>query len=66
VSGRLALLHARNQIRPGQPAVIESIIGTSFTGTVASTTRFGPHEAIVPIVSGTGTNPTEPSQTFSL
>jgi proline racemase len=38
--------------------VIESIIGTSFTGIVASTTRFGPHEAIIPIVSGTGTNPT--------
>ncbi|ELR13070.1 proline racemase [Acanthamoeba castellanii str. Neff] len=53
VSGRLALLHARNQIQPGAPAVIESIIGTSFTGIVASTTRFGPHEAIIPIVSGT-------------
>jgi proline racemase len=64
VSGRLALLHARRQIEQGQPAVIESIIGTSFTGTVASATRFGPHEAIIPVVSGTGMCCIEQSRSF--
>lgn len=54
VSGRLALLHARNQIELSQPIVIESIIGTTFSGSVSSITRFGSYEAILPCVSGTG------------
>ena len=33
--------------------VIESVIGSKFTGRVAKTTTFGPHDAIIPEVEGT-------------
>ncbi|MEA3356630.1 MAG: proline racemase family protein [Candidatus Bipolaricaulota bacterium] len=60
VSGRLAIHHARGEIELGQPMVIESIIGTRFTGRVVETTRFGPHPAVIPEIEGrayiTGTN----------
>jgi proline racemase len=52
VSGRLAIHYARGEIRIGEPIVIESIIGTCFTGRVARTTTFGPHEAVIPEVTG--------------
>ena len=52
VSGRLALLHARGEIDLNQPIVIESIIGSRFTGRVVETTSFGPHSAVVPEVEG--------------
>ena len=53
VSGRLAIHHARGEIGAGQPVVIESIIGSRFTGRVVGTTTFGPHRAIIPEVEGT-------------
>ena len=53
VSGRLAIHHARGELAIGQPIVIESIIGTCFTGRVADTTEFGPHQAIIPEIEGT-------------
>ncbi len=53
VSGRLAIHHARGEIAPGQPIVIESIIGTRFTGRVVQTTTFGPYQAVIPEVEGT-------------
>jgi trans-L-3-hydroxyproline dehydratase len=52
VSGLLALLHARGEIDLNQPLVIESIIGTRFTGRIIETTNFGPHSAVVPEVEG--------------
>lgn len=52
VSARLALLHARKEISLNDPIVIESILGSRFTGQVVSTTTFGPHDAIVPQVTG--------------
>jgi len=52
VSGRLAIHHARGEIGPGEPIVIESIIGTSFRCAVAEEVRFGPHPAIIPEVEG--------------
>ncbi len=52
VSARAALLHARGKIRTGETFVIESILGTTFKGKVASTTTFGPHPAVVPEVTG--------------
>jgi trans-L-3-hydroxyproline dehydratase len=33
--------------------VIESIIGSTFTGRVVETTKFGPHQAVIPEVEGT-------------
>jgi len=53
VSGRLAIHHARGEIGVGQAVVIESIIGSRFTGRVVGTTTFGPHRAIIPEVEGT-------------
>ena len=52
VSGRLAIHHARGEIRLGEPIVIESIIGSTFKGRVVSSTRFGPYDAIIPEVEG--------------
>lgn len=51
-SARLANLHARGALAPGQPFVHESIIGTCFEGRVAEVTRVGPYDAIVPEIRG--------------
>jgi proline racemase len=53
VSGRLAIHHARGEVRVGQPITVESILGTRFTGRIVETTTFGPYPAIVPEVEGT-------------
>jgi trans-L-3-hydroxyproline dehydratase len=53
VSARLALHSARKEIGVDEPIVIESIIGSTFTGRVVKETTFGPHRAIVPDVEGT-------------
>ena len=52
VSARLALHHARNEIGINDPIVIESILGTRFTGRVVETTTFGSHAAVIPEVEG--------------
>lgn len=53
VSGRAALHHARGEIGLHEPFVVESILGTSFTGEVVEETTFGTFAAVVPRVSGT-------------
>ena len=53
VSGRAALHYAKGEIGLGQPFVIESILGTTFTGEVAEVTTFGPYPAVIPRVTGT-------------
>ncbi len=52
VSGRLAIHHARGELRVGDAITIESIIGSSFRCVVAEETMFGPHRAILPEVEG--------------
>lgn len=52
VSGLMAILHARGEVGVGQPKIVESIIGSRFTGQVVETTTFGEHAAIVPRVEG--------------
>jgi trans-L-3-hydroxyproline dehydratase len=52
VSARLAIEHARGRLAAGAPFVVESIIGTRFTGRVIRETTFGPHRAVVPEVEG--------------
>ena len=52
VSGRLAIHFARSEISINEPLVIESIIGSRFTGRVVETTQFGPHSAVIPEVEG--------------
>lgn len=52
VSGRVALEHAKGRLRIGEPFVIESLIGTRFTGRVVRETTFGEYAAVVPEVEG--------------
>ncbi len=53
VSARAALHYARDEIGIDQPFVVESILGTCFTGRITATTRFGPYEAVIPEITGT-------------
>ncbi len=53
VSGQLAIHHARGELGPHRPIVIESLIGSRFTGRIVETTTFGSHPAIIPEVEGT-------------
>lgn len=52
VSGRMAIHFARKEVTISQPLVVESIIGSRFTGRVVDVTTFGPHAAVVPEVEG--------------
>jgi trans-L-3-hydroxyproline dehydratase len=52
VSGRVALEHAKGRLAVGEPFVIESLIGTRFTGRVVRETTFGEYSAVVPEVEG--------------
>jgi trans-L-3-hydroxyproline dehydratase len=52
VSARMALHYAKNEIRIDEPVVIESIIGSEFTGRVVKTTKFGDHNAVIPEIEG--------------
>jgi trans-L-3-hydroxyproline dehydratase len=53
VSARMALHFAQRKIALNQPMVIESIIGSTFTGKVIQTTRFGDYDAVISEVKGT-------------
>ena len=52
VSGRVALEHAKGRLAIGEPLVVESLIGTRFTGRVVCETSFGDYSAVVPEVEG--------------
>ncbi len=52
VSARLAILHARGEVRTGETITVESITGSTFSGAVTRTTSLGPHEAVVPVIEG--------------
>ena len=52
VSARAAIHFARGQIHENEQFVVESILGTTFTGEVAGTTSFGPYTAVIPRVTG--------------
>lgn len=52
VSGRLAIHHARGEVAIDQPIVIESILGSRFTGRVVRETTCGPYPAVIPEVEG--------------
>ncbi|MHC4945767.1 MAG: proline racemase family protein [Planctomycetota bacterium] len=52
VSARMAIHHKRGEIAMGEYMVIESILGTTFTGRVQNTTRVGPFDAVIPEVEG--------------
>ncbi len=52
VSARAALHYHRGEIEEGETFVVESLLGTSFTGRVTRITPFGPYNAVIPEVSG--------------
>lgn len=53
VSARAALLHGRGELPIGVAITIESILGSVMTVRCVEESRFGPHDAIIPEVSGT-------------
>ena len=52
VSARMAILHARGEMGPGDVYLARSIIGSEFEGRIAATARVGGRDAIVPLVAG--------------
>jgi trans-L-3-hydroxyproline dehydratase len=52
VSARAALHYAKGELQKGTPITIESILGTTMTVEVHELTSYGPHQAVVPKVSG--------------
>ena len=52
VSARVAIERARGRLKLGEDFVVESILGTRFTGRAARDTVFGAYTAVVPEISG--------------
>jgi proline racemase len=52
VSARLAVLHARDQIKAGQRLVASSIIDSTFVGRIESESTVGDNFAIIPSIEG--------------
>jgi proline racemase len=50
LSGRMAIHFARKEVTISQPFVVESIIGSRFTGRVVEVATFGKHAAVIPEV----------------
>src|SRR5262249_51177475 len=53
VSARAALHFAKGELSLNQSITIESILGSTMSVRVVDTTKFGPHDAVIPEVSGT-------------
>ncbi len=51
--GRLAIHYARGEIRQGEEIRVESILGSTFTGSVVQTLPYGGFPAVLPRVEGT-------------
>lgn len=52
VSARAALHHAKGELGLNEKITIESILGSTMTVQAVERTKFGPHDAVVPEVSG--------------
>lgn len=50
---RMAVLHAKGEMQPGETFIAQSIIGSEFVGDITGETRIGERPAIVPRVTGT-------------
>lgn len=53
VSARAALHHAKGELAMGEKITIESILGTTMDVEIKKTLQYGPHDAVIPEVSGT-------------
>lgn len=54
LSARMAVLHARGQMGPGDRLTAVSLIGSTFSGRILGTTTVGDRPAILPEISGRG------------
>jgi len=54
LSARMALLHARGIMKIGDRLTAQSVIGSTFSGTILEQTTVGERAAIVPEISGRG------------
>jgi trans-L-3-hydroxyproline dehydratase len=52
VSARMAIQYDRGEIAKGEKFIIESILGTCFTGSIHDTVNFEGHDAVIPCVEG--------------
>jgi proline racemase len=52
VSARLAVMAARGEIAPGDTVVVESLVGSTFTGRVVETVEFAGRGAVIPEIEG--------------
>ena len=52
LSARMAALHARGLMRPGDSMSHASVLGTAFEGRIVSETEVGGRPAIVPAIRG--------------
>lgn len=52
LSARMAMLHATGQMQLGDTFTAQSIIGSTFQGRIASVTKVGDIDAIIPEISG--------------
>ncbi len=53
VSGRLAILHARDGLDIGEPITVESIVGSTFTGRIVEEGAVGSYQSVIPEIAGT-------------
>ncbi|MCA1786427.1 MAG: proline racemase family protein [Desulfobacteraceae bacterium] len=51
-SAKMAFLHHKGLLKPGEPYVYRSVFGTEFTGKIIEQTRLGDIPAIVPEITG--------------
>jgi len=51
-SAKMAVLHAKGQLRLGEDFIHEGILGTIFTGWLVEETMVGSYDAVVPKISG--------------
>lgn len=52
VSARAAIHHLKDGLKPGESITIESILGTTMDVEIDELTTYGPHQAVVPKVTG--------------
>ena len=53
-SAKLATLYAKGELKPGEPFVYESILGTLFKGRIVEERKLAGYDAIIPEITGSG------------
>ena len=53
-SAKLATLYAKGELKPGEPFVYESILGTLFKGRIVEERKLADFDAVIPEITGSG------------